>query len=168
MTGVNYITDGVEYLPAKAVLLASFTYENAAAAALEIGGLPNGLSNNHKQVGRHYQPPSGAPVSALFPFNLDSWSPGCRRRAWLTAGPTTTSSAGLDFIGGAICGRCPTSGRSRLANTFGRAPGWGAQWKAFIKENTDRSRNSHPEDDAAEDNYLDLDPVADPATPSVA
>ncbi len=46
-------------------------------------------------------------------------------------------------------------------NTFGRAPGWGAQWKAFIKENADRSHSSYIQKTTLpyEDNYLDLDPV---------
>ena len=56
MTGVNYVTDGVEYFqPAKVVLLASYTYENTRLLLLSKSkAFPNGLSNNHKQVGRHY------------------------------------------------------------------------------------------------------------------
>ena len=46
-------------------------------------------------------------------------------------------------------------------NTFGRAPGWGSQWKAFIKENADRSHSSYIQKTTLpyEDNFLDLDPV---------
>ena len=65
MTGVNYVTDGVEYFqPAKVVLLASFTYENTRLLLLSKSkAFPNGLSNNHKQVGRHYfSHHQGAPV----------------------------------------------------------------------------------------------------------
>ena len=42
VTGVTYVTDGEEYFqPAKVVLLASYTYENvAAAAAVEVEGVP--------------------------------------------------------------------------------------------------------------------------------
>jgi gluconate 2-dehydrogenase alpha chain len=50
-------------------------------------------------------------------------------------------------------------------NTFGRAPGWGAAWKAFIKENADRSHVSYIQKTTLpyETNYLDLDPtVKDP------
>ena len=55
-TGVNYVTDGVEYFqPAKVVLLASYTYENTRLLLLSKSkAFPNGLSNNHGQVGRHY------------------------------------------------------------------------------------------------------------------
>ena len=56
VTGVTYVTDGVEYFqPAKVVLLASYTYENTRTLLLSKSGpYPNGLSNNHGQVGRHY------------------------------------------------------------------------------------------------------------------
>ncbi len=45
-------------------------------------------------------------------------------------------------------------------NTFGRAPRWGSQWKAFIKENADRSHSAYIQKTTLpyEDNYLDLDP----------
>src|SRR6185503_10708724 len=76
MTGVNYVTDGVEYIqPAKVVLLASYTYENSRLLLLSTSrAYPKGLSNNHGQVGRHYfsHAQTGA-VTALFPFNLNAW-----------------------------------------------------------------------------------------------
>jgi len=95
--GVNYLTDGVEYFqPAKVVLLASFTYENTRLLLLSKSkAFPNGLSNNHHQVGRHYfSHHQGAGVSALFPFNLNAWY-GCRRRAspWTTGRTTTSTTA---------------------------------------------------------------------------
>jgi gluconate 2-dehydrogenase alpha chain len=68
-TGVNYLTDGVEYFqPAKVVLLASHTYENIRLLLLSKSkAFPNGLSNNHGQVGRHYfSHHQGGGVSALF------------------------------------------------------------------------------------------------------
>ena len=35
---------------------------------------PNGLSNNHGQVGRHYlSHAQGGSVTALFPFNINAW-----------------------------------------------------------------------------------------------
>ena len=45
--------------------------------------------------------------------------------------------------------------------TFGRAPGWGAAWKAFVKENADRVNTSYLQKTTLpyESNYLDLDPV---------
>ena len=167
MTGVNYVTDGVEYFqPAKVVLLASYTYENTRLLLLSKSkAFPNGLSNNHRQVGRHYfSHHQGAPVSALFPFNLDSWyglpAQGVAVDNWAD---DNFDHAGLDFIGGgnlwAMSDKRPIAAAGM--NTFGRAPGWGSQWKAFIKENADRSHSSYIQKTTLpyEDNYLDLDPV---------
>jgi gluconate 2-dehydrogenase alpha chain len=50
-------------------------------------------------------------------------------------------------------------------NTFGLAPSWGSQWKAFVKLNADRSHSSYIQKTTLpyEENYLDLDPtVKDP------
>jgi len=46
-------------------------------------------------------------------------------------------------------------------NTFGLAPAWGSQWKAFVKQNADRSHSSYIQKTTLpyEDNYLDLDPI---------
>src|SRR5262249_51654260 len=56
VTGVNYLKGGVEYFqPASVVLVASYTYENSRLLLLSKSKpFPNGLSNNHGQVGRHY------------------------------------------------------------------------------------------------------------------
>ena len=43
------------FQPAKAVLLATYTYENSRLLLLSTSkAFPKGLSNNHGQVGRHY------------------------------------------------------------------------------------------------------------------
>lgn len=171
MTGVNYVTDGVEYFqPAKAVLLASFTYENVRLLLLSKSkAFPNGLSNNHKQVGRHYfSHHQGAPVTALFPFNLNSWyglpAQGMAVDNWAD---DNFDHSGLDFIGGgnlwAMSDKRPIAAAGM--NTFGKVPGWGSQWKAFVKENADRVHSSYIQKTTLpyEDNFLDLDPeVKDP------
>ena len=55
-TGVKYVKGGTEYFqPAKVVLVASYVYENVRLLLLSKSkAFPNGLSNNHGQVGRHY------------------------------------------------------------------------------------------------------------------
>jgi gluconate 2-dehydrogenase alpha chain len=75
--------------------------------------------------------------------------------------------ASLDFIGGGnlwvMSDRRPIAASG--TNTYGMAPAWGSQWKAFIKQNADRSHNSYIQKTTLpyEDNYLDLDPeVKDP------
>src|SRR4051812_3518055 len=76
MTGVNYVTDGIEYFqPARAVLLAGFTYENTRLLLLsKSAAFPNGLANNHRQGGRPYfKHHQGAPGSALVSLHPRSW-----------------------------------------------------------------------------------------------
>jgi gluconate 2-dehydrogenase alpha chain len=166
-TGVNYLVDGVDYFqPAKVVLLASHAYENVRLLLLSKSkAYPNGLSNNHNQVGRHYlSHHQGAPVSALFPFDIKAWyglpAQGVAIDDWAD---DNFDHTGLDFIGGgnlwAMSDRRPISAAGM--NTFGFAPTWGSQWKAFIKQNADRSHNSYIQKTTLpyEDNFLDLDPV---------
>ena len=166
-TGVTYLNDGEEFFqPAKVVLLASYTYENVRLLLLSKSkAFPNGLSNNHDQVGRHYMSHhQGAPVTALFPFDINAWyglpAQGVAIDDWAD---DNFDHAGLDFIGGgnlwAMSDRRPIGAAGM--NTFGLAPNWGSQWKAFIKQNADRSHSSYIQKTTLpyEDNYLDLDPV---------
>src|SRR5438067_1689877 len=115
VTGVNYLTDGVEYFqPAKVVLVAGYTYENVRLLLLsKFKAFPNGLSNNHGQVGRHYFSHNMlAGVSALFPSNTSSWyglpAQGVAVDDWAD---DNFDHSGLDFIGGVNLGvysdRCP-------------------------------------------------------------
>jgi gluconate 2-dehydrogenase alpha chain len=166
-TGVTYFADGAEFIqPARVVLLASFAYENARLLLLSrSAAFPNGLSNNHGQVGRHYfSHHQGAPVTALFPFNVGAWyglpAQGVAIDDWAD---DNFDHGGFDFIGGAnlwaMSDRRPISAAGM--NTFGFSPSWGSQWKAFIKENADRSHSSYIQKTTLpyEDNFLDLDPV---------
>ena len=171
VTGVTYVTGKEEFFqPAKVVLLATYTYENARLLLLSKSkAFPKGLSNNHGQVGRHYfSHATGASVTALFPFNLNSWyglpAQGVAVDDWAD---DNFDHGALDFIGGGnlwvYSDRRPIGAANM--NTFGRAPGWGAQWKAFVKENADRANTAYLQKTTLpyEDNYLDLDPeVKDP------
>jgi gluconate 2-dehydrogenase alpha chain len=171
VSGVNYVTDGVEFFqPAKVVLLATYTYENTRTLLLsKSAAFPNGLSNNHGQVGRHYfSHNQGAGVTALFPKNLNNWyglpAQGTAVDEWAD---DNFDHAGLDFIGGGnlwiYSDRRPIGAASM--DTFKKAPTWGSEWKAFIKENADRTNTCYLQKTTLpyEDNYLDLDPmVKDP------
>jgi gluconate 2-dehydrogenase alpha chain len=170
-SGVNYLTDGVEYFqPAKVVLLASYTYENTRTLLLSKSkAYPAGLSNNHGQVGRHYfSHNQQAGVTALFPRNLNTWyGLPAQGTAIDDFADDNFDHGGLDFIGGGnlwvFSDRRPIAAASM--NTFGKAPTWGAAWKAFIKENADRTNTAYLQKTTLpyEDNYLDLDPlVRDP------
>jgi len=167
VSGVTYLREGAEYFqPARVVLLASFTYENTRLLLLSKSkAFPNGLSNNHGQVGRHYfSHHQGAPVSALFPFNIDAWyGLPAQGVAVDDFADDNFDHGGVDFIGGAnlwsMSDRRPISAVGM--STFGRAPNWGSSWKAFIHENADRSHSSYIQKTTLpyEDNFLDLDPV---------
>jgi gluconate 2-dehydrogenase alpha chain len=170
-TGVIYLKDGKEYFqPAKVVLLASYTYENVRLLLLSKSkAFPSGLSNNHGQVGRHYlSHHQGAPVTALFPFDVKAWyglpAQGVAIDNWAD---DNFDHSQLDFIGGGnlwvMSDRRPIAASGM--NTFGYAPNWGSQWKAFIKQNADRSHSSYIQKTTLpyEQNFLDLDPtVKDP------
>src|SRR5262245_48876105 len=165
-SGVTFLLDGQEYFqPAKAVLLASYTYENSRVLLLSKSkAFPNGLSNNHGQVGRHYfSHHQGAGVSALFPFDLGAWyGLPAQGVAVDNFADDNFDHAGLDFVGGGnlwvYSDRRPIVAASM--STFGKAPTWGAAWKAFIKQNTDRWNNAYLQKSQLPyvDNYLELDP----------
>jgi gluconate 2-dehydrogenase alpha chain len=168
VSGVTYVAGREELVqPAKVVLLASYTYENVRLLLLSTSkAFPNGLSNNHGQVGRHYfSHHQGAAVSALFPFDLKAWyglpAQGVAVDDWAD---DNFDHGALEFIGGGnlwvMSDRRPIAAASM--STFGRAPTWGSAWKAFIRENADRAHTSYIQKTTLpyEGNLLDLDPGA--------
>ncbi len=171
ITGVKYLVSGTEYFqPAKVVLLAGYTYENVRLMLVSKSrAYPDGLANNGGQVGRHYlSHHQGAPVFALFPYDLKAWyglpAQGVAVDDWAD---DNFDHSDLDFIGGgnlwAMSDRRPISAASM--STFGHGRNWGSTWKRFIRENSDRSHSFYIQKTTLpyEDNYLDLDPtVTDP------
>ena len=92
-------------------------------------------------------------MTALFPWNLNSWyglpAQGVAVDDWAD---DNFDHAALDFIGGGnlwvYSDRRPIAAANMT--TFGRTPSWGSEWKAFVKENADRTQHRVPaEDDAA-------------------
>jgi gluconate 2-dehydrogenase alpha chain len=167
VTSVTYVTDGQEFVqPAKVVLLAGYTYENTRLLLLSKSkAFPDGLSNNRKQVGRHYfSHAQGGGVTALFPWNLNSWyglpAQGVAVDDWAD---DNFDHSGLDFVGGGnlwiYSDRRPIAAANM--GTFGRTPTWGAAWKQFVMTNADRTNSAYLQKTTLpyEDNYLDLDPV---------
>lgn len=166
VTGVEYIK-GNETLfqPADVVLVASYAYENVRLLLLsKSDAFPNGLANNSDQVGKHYMSHhQGAPVAALFPQDLHNWyglpAQGVAVDDWAD---DNFDHSDLDFIGGANLwvhtDRKPIS--AAKMDTFGEAPAWGSDWKAFVMRNADRSNTSYVQKTTLpyHDNYLDLDP----------
>ncbi len=171
VTGVEYLKDGQEYFqPAKAVLLASYTYENSRLLLLSKSKAhPNGLSNRHGQVGKHYIGHwATVNVHALFPFDLNIWFGAMAQGVDVDDfADDHFDHAGLGFLGGTCMHvsteRHPIAGAAM--STFGRAPNWGSKWKTFVHENAGRWASSYLQTSSFpyENTYLDLDPeVKDP------
>jgi len=172
-SGVTYVREGEEYFqPADVVLVAGYVYENVRLLLISTStAYPRGLSNNHGQVGRHYfSHNQGAAVSARFPFDLNNWyglpAQGVGVDNWAD---DNFDHSGLDFIGGGnmwvYTERRPIASVNGVAQWFGNRPLWGSAWKAFVKENADRTNGAYLQKTTLpyEDNYLDLDPgVKDP------
>jgi gluconate 2-dehydrogenase alpha chain len=165
--GVQYLKNGETYVqPAAAVLLACYTYENTRLLLLSTSDrYPNGLANNGRQVGKHYMSHNqGGGVLALFPHELNRWyglpAQGVGIDEWAD---DNFDHGALDFIGGGnlwvYSDQRPIAAASMP--TFGRAPRWGSEWKAFVKTNADRWVNSYLQKTTLpyEDNYLDLHPT---------
>jgi len=173
--GVQYRRGGETYIqPAAAVLLAGYTYENTRLLLLSSSRrYPNGLANNRGQVGKHYMSHNqGGAVLALFPHKLNRWyglpAQGVGIDEWAD---DNFDHGDLDFVGGGnlwvYSDQRPIAAASMP--TFGRAPRWGSEWKAFVKENADRWVNSYLQKTTLpySENYLDLhptvkDPLGDP------
>ena len=173
VTGVTYVKGGQEYFqPADVVLVAGYVYENVRLLLLSKSrAYPNGLSNNHGQVGRHYfSHNQGGSVAARFPFALNNWygapAQGVSVDNWAD---DNFDHSGLDFIGGGnmwvYTERRPIASVNGLGAWMQGKPTWGSAWKAFVKENADRTNGAYLQKTTLpyEDNYLDLDPnVKDP------
>jgi gluconate 2-dehydrogenase alpha chain len=174
VTGVTYIRDGKEYFqPAKVVLIGSYTYENTRLLLLSKSkAWPNGLSNNHGQVGKHYIGHWGGGVIALFPQDINVWY-GTPSQATLVDkwADDSFDHTGLGFIGGgsmsAYTEKHPIEAASM--DTFGRAPAWGSGWKTFVRENAGRWTQCYIQTNTFpyENTWLDLDgevrdPLGDP------
>jgi gluconate 2-dehydrogenase alpha chain len=171
VTGVQYLRGGKEYFrPARVVLLGCYTYENVRLLLLSTSkAYPNGLSNNHGQVGKHYIGHwDGRETFGLFPFDLNIWY-GANSQAVVVNNwaDDNFDHAGLGFIGG---GSLTMGHELRPINgagmpLFARAPTWGSRWKAFVKQNASRWTGVYAQCTSLpyENTYLDLDPeVKDP------
>jgi gluconate 2-dehydrogenase alpha chain len=176
VTGVTYIRDRKEYFqPAKVVLLASYTYENSRLLLLSKSkAWPNGLANNHGQVGKHYfgHWGTGGGVTALFPFDINIWyglpAQGATVDEWAD---DNYDHSGLGFIGGTSLHAHTELHPIDAAGmpTFGRAPGWGSDWKRFVRQNASRFTSAYLQTSTFpyETTFLDLDtdvrdPLGDP------
>jgi gluconate 2-dehydrogenase alpha chain len=168
VNGVQYIRAGKEYVqPAKVVLLAAYTYENLRLLLLSKSkAYPEGLSNNHGQVGKHYIAHwDGRETYGLFPFDLNIWY-GANAQAIVVNNwaDDNFDHSGMGFIGGAslTIGHEMHPIAAGAMPTFGRAPAWGSQWKGFVSRNASRWAGVYAQCTSLpyENTWLDLDPEA--------
>jgi gluconate 2-dehydrogenase alpha chain len=175
VTGVQYLRDGKEYFqPARTVLLASYTYENTRLLLLSKSKpYPNGLSNNHGQVGRHYFGHYSGGILGRFPFDINNWygtpAQGVTVDDWAD---DHFDHSGLGFIGGTTLHvhteTHPIDSVATL-DAFANGSLWGSRWKAFVRENAARWTAPYLQTSTFpyETTFLDLDsdlrdPLGDP------
>ena len=179
VTGVQYLRDGKEYFqPARVVLLASYTYENTRLLLLSKSkAYPNGLSNNHRQVGRHYfghySAVAAGSAIGLFPFDINNWygtpAQGITVDDWAD---DNYDHAGRGFIGGTslhVHTETHPIDSAATLDLFTRGRVWGAAWKSFVHKNAGRWNAAYLQTSTFpyENTYLDLDdnlrdPLGDP------
>jgi gluconate 2-dehydrogenase alpha chain len=171
-SGVLYLKNGREYFqPARVVVVAGYTYGNSRLLLLSTSkAYPNGLSNNHGQVGKHYI------AHGLGSAGATGWFPGKRLNRYSgTLGQYTAfddldadnfDHSGLGFIGGGMCSATMEAKPIATANTTPPSVArWGSSWKAWLAANADSVAGvgAQLEVLSYEDNFLDLDlAVRDP------
>lgn len=164
--GIRFVRDGREYLqPASAVLIGTFTYENTRLLLLSRSKpYPNGLSNNHGQVGKHF-------IAHVAPFTFGRF-PGRRLNLFNGVGSQVTcvddwngdnfDHSGLDFVGGGMIAAMHELAPIEFAGgpLPPGVPRWGSEWKSWLASNAQSVGPVFGQLDALpyESNYLDLDP----------
>jgi gluconate 2-dehydrogenase alpha chain len=166
-SGVTFIRDGVEHFqPAKVVLVATFTYENTRLLLLsKSAAYPDGLSNNHGQVGKHY-------IAHVVPFAYGLF-PDRRLNVFNGVGSQVTciddwnadnfDHSGLGFLSGGVM----TAMHEVMPVAFARwpvppgVPRWGSGWKQWVHANAQSVGAVFTQFDALpyESNFMDLDPT---------
>jgi gluconate 2-dehydrogenase alpha chain len=165
-TGASYVQDGRERIAeARAVLLATFTYENTRLLLLSRSAAhPHGIGNAHDQVGRHFMAHVTPFAFGRFPGTaLNHWN-----GSWAQATCVDDWNAdnfdhdGLGFIGGGLL----VASHESKPIAFARAPlppgvpRFGTRWKAWLAANARSvgSASAQMECLPYEENRLDLDP----------
>ncbi len=140
--GVTFVQDGRErFQPARVVLVGTFTYENTRLLLLSTSkAYPNGLSNNHGQVGQHYMAHITPDVFGLFPgrrLNVYSglWTQATCVDDW---NADNFDHSGLGFIGGALLS-APHELKP-IGSAVRSAPPWVPRWGVAVESVADGAR----------------------------
>ena len=142
-SGVAYVRGGKEFVqPAGVVLLAAYAWENTRLLLLsKSSAYPNGLANNHNQVGKHYFTHAGPTTFGLFPgLDLNRWNgQGSQAMHVDDWEADNFDHAGMGFIGGgSIDGRSEQKPIGMTRSTPPNVPLWGSAWKTWIKRNVNK------------------------------
>ena len=167
-SGVTFVRDREEFFqPARVVLIATYTYENTRLLLTSVSNaFPNGLSNNHGQVGKHYTAHMTSVTHGVFPGRkLNRWGgPGAGTAVddWCT---DNFDHTGLGFVTGGLLtdGAGSAQTLTSLVSTVPPGqPSWGSKWKAWISLNANALGMVSGSIEALTyaGNYLDLDPDA--------
>lgn len=164
-SGVTYrIGNRQSTMTARAVILGCFTYENTRLLLLSRSpAFPNGLSNNHNQVGKHFMVHPLPQVTGLFPgrrlkLYAGLWPQAANVDDWNCDNFDHTD---LGFLGGGMLQTSqelkPIAASQSLPPHI---PRWGSEWKAWIHKNAQSIGAAHAQLEGLsyETNYLDLDP----------
>ncbi len=168
VSGVRYVKDGRELVqPARAVLLGGFVYENTRLLLLSRSkAYPNGLANNHGQVGKHY-------VAHLQPFAFGVF-PGRRLNRFSGSGAQITcvddwnadnfDHSELGFLGGGLLMALQELKPIQVSSDPlpPGIPRWGSSWKGWLKQHAQSVGSATVQLEALpyEGNVLELDPTA--------
>ena len=166
-SGVEYLDAGGQMVtqPAAFVILSTYVYENTRMLLLSRSGMfPNGLANNHGQVGKYYMAHYYPGVNGLLPGKRTNLFSGTASQgvAMDDLNGDNFDHSGLGFIRGAITG---VSNEVRpigaSANVPPDVPMWGAAYKQWLRQNGNSviSVGGQLENIPSVHNFLDLDPT---------
>ena len=166
VTGVKYLKGSAEHFqPAKAVLLAGYTYENTRLLLLsKSAAYPNGLGNNHGQVGKHFLAHTRAGANGVIPGRKLNRFSGTASQ-WTAVDDWDSDffdHSGLAFIGGGTMSATMEAKPIGAARTTPPSlPRWGSAWKSWLKENaiSVASTATQINTTSYESNFVDLDPT---------
>jgi gluconate 2-dehydrogenase alpha chain len=171
-TGVTYVQDGRERTQkARVVLLSALVYENTRLLLLSRSNrFPDGLSNNHGQVGRHYMAHVSVRRYGSFPdrrLNRLSGGSGGQGTCVDDWNDDNFDHSGLGFIGGGMLSAIHEERPIQMISQPPPpgVPRWGSTWKTWMLQHAESTAHISGElwNLPYESNYMDLDPmVTDP------
>lgn len=166
-SGVEYRgEDGQMYIqPAGIVMLSAYTFENVRLLLLSKSEqFPDGLSNNHGQVGKHYTTHAYPTVNGYIPgTNLNKLSgTGAQATCIDDFNADNFDHTGLGFIRGGLV-QASMSESSPIGQSAAVPPSqatWGSEYKRWVQEGSASVASLFSQFEVLpyENNYLDLDP----------